>query len=199
MARNFADEPFVGQLKLSLPPLDPKAVPLMTAYQVNKIPPHVLSWIWSIASQVQDLDEISIVTVTDQSWLQKICCYVDWFLHGEKASFLVKGKSNVVRTDDKKNKRVFSYDAEVHAQDMSWRATAETHAWFAEEAELYQFSAHAALTDLQAVLSKRLCSRFPIYVAEIVTLFKTLYNKTVFVSVLKSVQSQIGDVFADLM
>lgn len=38
MARSFADEPFVGQLKLSLHPLNAKAVPLMTADEVNKIP-----------------------------------------------------------------------------------------------------------------------------------------------------------------
>lgn len=188
MARNFVDQPFVGQLKLSLPPLNAKAVPLMTADQVNKIPSHLLSWIWSVASQVQDLDEITIVTVADQSCHPKIRRVVQWILRGEEATFFVKGRSEVVRMDDKNNRRVVPYDAEAHAQDMGWRATTETHAWFAEEAELYQFSTLAGLTDLQSALSKRLCSRYPVYVAEIVIFFKTLYTNDIFVSFLRSVQ-----------
>jgi hypothetical protein len=75
---------------------------------------------------------------------------------------------------------------------MGWRATSETHAWFAEEAELYQFSALAGLTDLQAALSKRLCSRYPVYVAEIVTFFQTLYTNDVFVSFLESIEFRQG-------
>jgi hypothetical protein len=188
MARNFADEPFAGQLKLSLPPLNAKAVPLICADEVNKIPSHLLSWIWSVASQVQDLDEVTIVTVADQSCHPKIRRVVQWILRGEEASFFVKGKSEVVRMDNKNNRRVVPYDAEVHAHDMGWRATSETHAWFAEEAELYQFSALAGFTDLQAALSKRLCSRYPVYVAEIVTFFKTLYANDVFVSVTRSLE-----------
>ena len=183
MARNFADEPFVGQLKLSLPPLNAKAIPLMTADQVNKVPPPLLSWIWSVASQVQDLDEITIVTVADESCHPKIQWVIQWILHGEEASFFARGKSEVVRMDDKNNRRVVSYDSETHARDVGWRATAETHAWFEELAEVYQFSVFAGLTDLRAALSERLCSRFPVYVPEIITFFKKLYDNDVFVSV----------------
>lgn len=190
MARNFVDEPFIGQLKLSLPPMNAKAVPLMTADQVNKIPLHLLGWIWTVASQVQDLDEITIVTVADQSCHPKIRRVVQWILRGEEASFFVKGRSEVVRADDKNSRRVF-YDAGLHAQDLSWRSTVETHARFAEEAEMYQFSAVAGLTELQAALSKRLCERYPVYVAEIITFFKTLYTNDVFVSVTRSFGSQM--------
>jgi hypothetical protein len=111
--------------------------------------------------------------------------------------FFVKGKSEVVRMDDKNNRRVVPYNAKTHAHDTVWRATAETHAWFQEEAELYRFSALAGLTDLQSALSKCLCPRYPVYVAEIVTFFKTLYTNDVFVSVVR-VSEAVGECIADV-
>ena len=185
MGRNFFDEPFSGQLKLSLPPLDAKAVPLVTADQVNRIPPPLPNWLWTVASQVQDLDEITVVTVADQSCHQRIQRLVEWNLLGEEASFFVNGKLEVVRRDEQNKRRTALYDANVHAHDLVWRATTETHALFVEEAELYQFSVLAGMTDLRSALSKRLCSQYPVYMAEMVTFLKTLYTDNVFVSVMK--------------
>jgi hypothetical protein len=33
----------------------------MAADEGNKAPPHFLNWVWSVASEVQNLDEITIV------------------------------------------------------------------------------------------------------------------------------------------
>lgn len=33
----------------------------MAADEVHKVSPHLLNWVWSLASEVQDLDEIAIV------------------------------------------------------------------------------------------------------------------------------------------
>ena len=130
------------------------------------------------------------MTVTNQSLHARIQRVVQWFLRGDEASFFVTSKSEVVRRDDNNNRRVVLYDAKVHAHDLGWRATAETYACFVEEAGLYQFSVISNLTDLQTALSKRLCSRYPVYLAEIVTLFKTLYTDKVFESVMSG--SSVG-------
>ena len=130
------------------------------------------------------------MTVANQSLHARIQRVVQWFLRGDEASFFATSKSEVVRRDDNNNRRVVLYDAKVHAHDLGWRATAETYACFVEEAGLYQFSVISNLTDLQTALSKRLCSRYPVYLAEIVTLFKTLYTDKVFVSVMSG--SSVG-------
>lgn len=181
MLRNFADEPFTGHLKLSLPPLSAKTIPLMTADQVNRIPSRLLDWTWSVASGVQGLDDITVVTVTNRHCHPDIQRAADWALHGENASFLIKCQLEVVRKDDVSKRRPVPYEAKIHANDSTWRATVKAHACFTEEVELYQFSVRAGLTDLQATLSRRLCSQYPVYAAEVVALLKALHTDDEFV------------------
>lgn len=182
MQRHFADEPFTGLLKLSLPPLSNKTIPLMTADQVNRIPSHLLDWAWSVASEVQDLDEITVVTITNRTCHLDIRRAVDWALQGENGSFFIKCKLEVLRTDESGRKRPVPYDPKVHANDSTLRPTIKTHACFSEEVEMYQFSVRAGLTDLQAALSRRLCSQYPVYATEVVALLKALHTDDKFVS-----------------
>jgi hypothetical protein len=183
MQRNFLEEPFTGQLKLCLPPQSAKTIPLMDVDQVKKIPPDLLSWTWSIASDVQDLDDITVVTVKDATFHLRIQRVVDWFLKREDAFFFSKAKLDIVRTNENNKKCTIPYDPKLHANDSTCYATVKSHTYFTEEVEVYKFSVNAELTDLQAVLSKRLCSQFPVYVAELITLFKTLRANDVTVSV----------------
>jgi hypothetical protein len=193
MQRNFANEPFTGQLKLCLPPQSAKTVPLMDADQVNKIPPGLLNWTWSNASDIQDLGDITIVTVKDETSHLRIQRVVEWILRGEEASFFAKGKLEIIRTDEHNNKRSIPYDAKIHANDMTCRATYKSHACFTEELEVYRFSVDAKLAELSAALSRRLCSQYPVYVAELVTLFKTLPFNGGFVSVICVSSSELRD------
>jgi hypothetical protein len=183
MQRNFLDEPFTGKLKLCLPPQSAKTIPLMDADQVKKIPPDPLSWTWSIASDVQDLDDITVVTVKDATYHLRIQRVVDWFLKREDAFFFSKAKLDIVRVDENNKRCTIPYDPKTHANDSTCHATVKSHTYFMEEVEVYKFSVNAELSELQAVLSKRLCSQFPVYVAELITLFKTLRANDVTVSV----------------
>jgi hypothetical protein len=183
MQRNFLEEPFTGKLKLCLPPQSAKTIPLMDADQVKKIPPDLLSWTWSIASDVQDLDDITVVTVKGATYHLRIQRVVDWFLKREDAFFFSKAKLDIVRPDENNKRCTIPYDPKTHANDPTCHATVKSHTYFTEEVEVYKFSLDTNLTELQAVLSKRLCSQFPVYVAELITLFKTLRVNDVTVSV----------------
>jgi hypothetical protein len=130
---------------------------------------------------VRDLDEITVVTVTDVNRHLDVKRVVDWILKGE-AIFFDAGKLEVVGTDENNNRRIIPYDARIYANDMSCRTTIRTHACFTEEAELYKFSIVALLPDLQAALSRRFRSQYQVYVAELIHLFKTLYTSEVFIS-----------------
>jgi uncharacterized protein with WD repeat len=142
---------------------------------VNRIPPDLLNWTWRMASDIQDLDDIIVVTVKNETCHLKIQRVIDWILRGKEASFFAKDKLEVLRTEENNIKQTLTYDAKIHANDVTWRATYKSHACFAEEVEVYRFSVSANLTELSAVLSRRrICTLNPVFVAELVTLFKTL-------------------------
>lgn len=104
---------------------------------------------------------------------------VQWVAKGEGASFFVNDTPKVIR-DGNIDKPPVLYDPESHDDDNSSRATAETHACFVQEADLYRFSVIAGLQDLQATLLERLRTRYPVHVAEVTTLFSTLYTKGIY-------------------
>lgn len=178
MAESNADLPFTGQLKIVLPPLHPKAVPVMSEDEVNRIPVHLLNWLRSEASLVKDLCDITIITVSNEAHHLMIQQVVQWVTKGELAPFFVTDTPKVRNGDSGKPPVI--YDPANHNNDYTLRATAKTHACFVEEADLYKFSVIAGLQDLQATLSKRLCSRYPVHVAEMTALFSTLYTKGIY-------------------
>lgn len=172
-----ADLPFAGQLKILLPPLGPKAVPLMSEVEVKKIPHHLLTWLRNEASQVQDLGELTVITVSNKSHHLMIRRVVQWITRGEEAPFFSNDKPKVTCDGDS---QAVLYNAKVHDNDTTCRATAETRTSFDREAELYCFSVIAGMTDVRITLSKRLSSLYPVHVAEIATLFKRVYTNGIY-------------------
>lgn len=156
--------------------MDPAAIPVLSGEQVDQIPPELLSFLHNYG-RVEDYGDLKIINVEDDRHNFTIMSIAWWVANGS----LEHGE---LRVEQPKLMgleavpRPVKYDRSIHQQDTTFVATAATHARFLQTLGLYMFSIRAGMRDLQAYVSKTICTQYPIYEAELVALLTKVFDYT---------------------
>jgi hypothetical protein len=163
-------------LKLRLPGVDPVTIPVLTAEQTDRVPVILLNFLHD-NGDVDDLGDLEIITVKDNRHNFTILSIAEWVTNGslESGELMVEQLELI---DLEAAHRPTVYDRSTHEQDITFVATAETHANFLQRLGLWEFSIGADMPDLQAYIRETICSHYPVYEAELIVLLTTMFKQT---------------------
>lgn len=153
-------------LKLMLTGTDAAEVPMLNAAQKSSLPVGFLEFL-DDNGRVTDLSELDLITIKDNSHHLVIKKSVEFYIKGS----LMHGEIRVERRD---SNMAENYVHDLHAQDITFVATVETHQLFLEQVRLYLFCISLGMKDFQKYLCDNICTRYPVYEAEIVALLTEL-------------------------
>lgn len=160
-------------LKLSLPGVDPAAIPMLTAEQVAQIPAEFLDFLHE-RSRVEDYGDIKIISLEDDAHNFTIMSIAGWVSKGR----LEHDELEVLPLEQGPDHAPVVYDPRIHEQDVTFVSTLETHALFLQRLGLYMFSLSADMEDFQAYLCETICKEYPIYEAELIAILTTVFEHT---------------------
>lgn len=160
-------------LKLSLPGVDPTTIPTLTAKQVARIPAKFLDFLQTLG-RVDDYGDLTIITVEDDRHNFTIISIAGWVVNGR----LEHGELKVEPLESRSDREPVAYNPSTHDQDITFVATAETHARFLQRLGLYIFILGVDMKDLQEYLCKTICTEYPVYEAELIALLTAVFEHT---------------------
>ena len=142
-------------LKLSLPGVDSSTVTTLTAEDLAHFPSPPLC-IQSKCGQLEDYRDFQIINVQDDRHDFTIMALAAWLTKGrlEHGGLQVErlGKPGLPSTNDP-----VPYAQDLHAHDVAFVATKDTHACFLQRIGMYMFSIRAGMRDFQEYLSSTTC------------------------------------------
>ena len=160
-------------LKLSLPGVDPAAIPMLTAEQVAQIPAEFLDFLHE-RSRVEDYGDIKIISLKDDAHNFTIMSIAGWVSKGR----LEHDELEVEPLEQGPDHAPVVYDPRIHEQDVTFVSTLGTHALFLQRLGLYMFSLSAEMKDLQAYLCETICTEYPVCEAELIAVLTTVFEHT---------------------
>ena len=163
-------------LKLSLPGVDPAAIPMLTAEQVTQIPAEFLDFLHD-HGQVEDYGDLKMISVKDDRHNFTILSIAAWVTNGRLEPGELEGE-RLDPMDLRSAQKPVIYNRNTHEQDATFVASKETHARFLQRLGLYTISIRAGMQDMQAYLSNTIRTEYPVYEAELVALLTAVLEYT---------------------
>jgi len=168
-------------LKLSLPGVDPLAIPVLMAEQAARISAILLTFLEE-HGRVQNYGDLKIISVIDDRHNFTILSIAEWITK----SSLEHGELKVEQLERKSGRRTVVYDQSIDEQDITFVSTAETHARFLQRLRLYVFSISAGMKEFQRYICKTICTQYPVYEAEVIAIIAAVSDYTNDLKVLDS-------------